>query len=146
MEECGEFLCPKCGRETVNGYSRWTKKNNQYTFSLFVRGIERWEERWANVENEEKKEKRLKSLQDAIDSINSQFMTLSASERAEDCEPYENEIEEVHNDYKTYYKDTPNDLTGYTIEAWDNFLEHNWRCYQCKFSSPTFLDFIPKNK
>ena len=79
-------------------------------------------------------------------------MTLNATERNEECEPLYERIREVENDYTTYYKDSPNDLVWSTVEEWDNYrkIKKNsidrdyWYSYECKYQSPTFLDFVPK--
>ena len=73
-------------------------------------------------------------------------MTLNASERAEDREPYEKDIEEIYANYEEYYKDSPSDLEGSTIKEWDDFLDYKWECGKCEYTSPTFLDFISKQK
>ena len=138
MEECGKFLCPKCGHNFT--YKSWIKINNKWIFSITYSD----EERWTNAELEQTRSNKLKSYQEKIDDINSQFMTLSASDRAEDCEPWEDAINEVHNNYEAYYKASPKGLEGSTIEAWDKFSDYDWECYKCDFTSPTFLDFIPK--
>ena len=137
-EDSGIFLCPKCGKGI--SYKKWIKKDNKYIFSKYISS----EERWTNAEYEKTRKERIDANMEAIDSINSQFMTLNASERAEDCEPYEKAIEEINANYKTYYKDSPSDLMGSTIEAWDTFYEYKWECWKCYYTSPTFLDFIPK--
>ena len=71
-------------------------------------------------------------------------MTLSAADRREDCEPWEERIADIQKE--EYYKDSPDKLTGSTIEEWDNYQKKNWKCYKCHFTSTTFLNFIPKNK
>ena len=71
-------------------------------------------------------------------------MTLNASERAEDREPYEEDLEKVYANFQVYYKDSPSDLEGSTIKAWNDFYENKWGCRKCKYTSTTFLDFIPK--
>ena len=140
METSGNFLCPKCGSKGGMGYDRWIKKNNKWTFSLWKKD----KERWTNAEYEKTRAKRLDGLREAISSIQDQFMTLNASEREEDCKPYEQEIDNIYKNYQEYYKDSPQDLVGSTIEEWDEYQDFNWRCYKCKYNSPTFLDFISK--
>ncbi len=96
--------------------------------------------------------KSLISLSQSIDSIQSQFMTLNATERNEECEPLYESIREINNDYKTYYKDSPKDLVWFNVEEWDNYITIKesildngcWYCYKCKYQSPIFLDFVPK--
>ena len=143
LEESGEFIGPKCRNRDLE-YSRWMKKYNKWIFSQ--RG------KWTNAEKQKSKKERLISLSDSIDSIQSQFMTLNATERNEECEPLYERIREVENDYTTYYKDSPKDLVWSTVEEWDNYrtIKKNsidrdyWYCYKCKYQSPTFLDFVPK--
>ena len=117
------------------------KKGNKYKFStiLFFVG-----ERWTNAEYEKTRKDRIDCDKSAIDDIDSQFMTLNASERAEDREPYEKDLEEVYANFQVYYKDSPSDLEGSTIKAWNDFYENKWSCLKCKYTSTTFLDFIPK--
>ena len=109
MEETsGIFLCPKCWGQI--DYYKWIQKDNKYKFStiLFFVG-----ERWTNAEYEKTRKDRIDCDRRAIDSINSQFMTLNASERAEDREPYEEDLEEVYANFQVYYKDSPSDLEGF---------------------------------
>ena len=81
-------------------------------------------------------------------------MTLNATEREEECEPLYERIKEIKEDYKTYYADSPNNLDFWsTVEEWDNYIKIKesifdkgyWSCYECKYHSPYFLDFVRKN-
>ena len=146
-EESGEFICPKCGKKSFK-YISWMKKNNTWIFSEFKND----KERWTNAEKQKSKKESLISLSNSIDNIQSQFMTLNATERNEECEPLYERIKEINKDIKTYYEDSPNKLAWSTVEEWDNYIKIKedifdngyWACYNCRYQSPTFLDFIPK--
>ena len=145
--ESGDFICPKCGKKSLE-YERWMKTNNKWIFSKNIKQ----KEKWTNAIRQKSKKEKLISLSNSIDSIQSQFMTLNATERNEECEPLYERIHEINNDYKTYYADSPKFLDGSTVEEWDNYIKIKesifdngyWMCLRCRYQSPTFLDFVPK--
>ena len=126
------------------------KKINKWIFSEIKN--EKEKEKSTNAEKQKSKKESLLSLSNSIDSIQSQFMTSNDTERNEEFKPLYERIHEINSDYKTYYKNSPNDLVWSTVEEWDNYIKIKesildngyWTCYEFRYPSPTFLDFVPR--